>query len=99
MLFAILLKHVSGDAKNTVQTCLYEQEGNRFLSAMTKLENKFGNKLAVINAHEQKLLSGDLIKDTSKEFSNLINEVTCFESVYKYYHPESSPFADDIVAG
>ena len=43
------------------------------------------------------VLSDDIVKEKSKFFSNLINEVTCFESVYKYYHPKSSPFVDDIV--
>ena len=49
------------DAAHTFQTCLYEQSGNRYENAMKKWENHFGNKLAVINAHEQKLLSVNII--------------------------------------
>ena len=57
---------------------------------MQRLKMRFGSKLGMIHAYKQKLYAGNEIKDDINGYSNLINNLCCFETVLKYCNDDET---------
>ena len=57
-LFSILLRHLQGEALESVRACVFNGESkDQYTQALKILNSRYGRKLAVIRAHRAMLLN------------------------------------------
>ena len=78
-LFSILLRHLKGDALESIKSCVFNVEGkDQYKQALTILNSRYGQKLSVIRAHKTMLLNGKTVSESINDFTKLGNELSVF---------------------
>ena len=73
-LFSILLRHLKGEALESVRSCVFNGESNdQYTQALKILNSRYGQKLAVIRAHRAMLLNGKNVSESVNDFTRLGN--------------------------
>ena len=75
-LYKILMRHVKGPAKKTIEPCIFSASSvNRYEKAMLILKKRYGQKNGVIRSHRQELVNGKIILDSIADFEVLAHEL------------------------
>ena len=97
-LFSILLRHLMGEVLESVRACVFNNNGkDQYSQALKILNNRYGQKLAVIRAHRAMLLNGKGLSELINDFTKLGNEISVFIAVINYFSMNASSFSEEVV--
>ena len=97
-LFSILLRHLKGEALESVRSCVFNVEGkDQYKQALNILNSRYGQKLSVIRAHKNMLLNGKNVSESINDFTKLGNELSVFIAVLNHFNMGASSFSEEVV--
>ena len=97
-LFSILLRHLKGEALESIRSCVFNAEGkDQYKQALKILNSRYGQKLSVIRAHKTMLLNGKTVSESINDFTKLGNELSVFCAVLKHFNVGAASFSEEVV--